>query len=254
MYLKFIAKSKGTFKFTKAVSYSIDNGLNWVELAANTNSPSIKKDGEILWKATLTPSSSGIGTFSSTANFNVEGNIMSLIYGDNYNNQTSLPTTGTFSSLFKNATHLISASELQLPATTLTSTCYASMFQGCTSLTAAPELPATTLAGSCYQAMFNGCTSLTTAPELPATTLEGNCYYNMFNYCTLLTTAPELPATTLEGSCYYYMFRGCTSLTTAPELPATTLESRCYQYNSTDFLRKLSHIQPRRVHNQLKGF
>ena len=34
------------------------------------------------------------------------------------------------------------------------------MFNGCTSLTAAPELPATTLTKDCYYAMFSGCTSL----------------------------------------------------------------------------------------------
>ena len=34
------------------------------------------------------------------------------------------------------------------------------MFGGCTSLTKAPELPATTLASSCYSNMFDGCSSL----------------------------------------------------------------------------------------------
>ena len=107
--------------------------------------------------------------------------------------------------------------------------CYRSMFQGCASLTTAPELPATTLASYCYQNMFINCTSLTTAPELPATTLESNCYQNMFQGCKSLTTAPELPATTLAEYCYDYMFYGCTSLTTAPALPATTLANYCYR-------------------------
>ena len=90
------------------------------------------------------------------------------------------------------------------------------------------ENPPTTLASSCYRSMFHGCTSLTTAPELPATTLASNCYRSMFYDCTSLTIAPELPATTLSDSCYYSMFSGCTSLTTAPELPATRLASTCY--------------------------
>lgn len=34
------------------------------------------------------------------------------------------------------------------------------MFDGCTSLTTAPELPATTLAASCYSFMFKNCTNL----------------------------------------------------------------------------------------------
>jgi hypothetical protein len=34
------------------------------------------------------------------------------------------------------------------------------MFNGCTSLTTAPELPATTLVNSCYEYMFEGCSNL----------------------------------------------------------------------------------------------
>lgn len=35
----------------------------------------------------------------------------------------------------------------------------------------------------CYYSMFQGCSSLTTAPELPATTLANYCYYSMFQGC-----------------------------------------------------------------------
>lgn len=111
---------------------------------------------------------------------------------------------------------------------TMAGYCYNSMFDGCTSLTTAPELPATTLADYCYNNMFYGCTSLTTAPALPATKLNMYCYRNMFNGCTSLTTAPALPATMLANHCYYGMFIGCTALTTAPALPATTLYNYCY--------------------------
>jgi hypothetical protein len=118
----------------------------------------------------------------------------------------------------------------ELPATTLADSCYRYMFNGCSGLTTAPELPATTLASYCYEQMFYGCTSLTTAPELPATTLASSCYAYMFYGCTSLTTAPELPATTLASGCYHSMFWGCTRLTQAPELPATTLATYCYRY------------------------
>ena len=165
----------------------------------------------------------------STAGFSVEGNIMSLINKTNFDTLTILESANTFNYLFINCTGLTSAENLSLPATTLTYRCYSNMFQGCTSLTTAPELPATTLANDCYYSMFEGCTSLTTAPELPATTLSYECYRNMFSGCTSLTRAPELPATTLASSCYSYMFYGCTSLTTAPELPATTLTDYCYR-------------------------
>ena len=103
------------------------------------------------------------------------------------------------------------------------------MFYGCTSLKEAPELPATTLSYSCYENMFWGCTSLANAPKLPATTLDENCYAEMFLGCTSLANAPALPATTLAVGCYQSMFEG-TPLIKAPELPATTLAVRCYQF------------------------
>ena len=84
------------------------------------------------------------------------------------------------------------------------------MFDGCTSLVQAPELPATTLASWCYYSMFGYCTSLTQAPELPATTLAESCYFDMFFGCSSLTKAPELPAT--KYRCYVGMFMRCTKL------------------------------------------
>ena len=167
---------------------------------------------------------------NSTANINVSGDTMSLLYGDDYKDKVAFPSgsTYTFAYLFNGNTHLISAENLILHATTLAKSCYSNMFQGCKSLTTAPELPATTLTTYCYYSMFRDCISLTTAPELPATTLASNCYSYMFYKCTSLVNAPELHATTLAQFCYRDMFVECTSLTTAPELPATTLADYCY--------------------------
>ncbi len=167
---------------------------------------------------------SWIHAYLTGSNISCSGNIMKLI--DYENDVTTIPCSSCFYYFFAEEDELISAPDL--PATTLSSYCYASMFDGCTSLATAPELPATTLVENCYGGMFEGCTSLTTAPELPATTLTEYCYAGMFEGCTSLTTAPELPATTLTEYCYADMFSGCTSLTTAPELPATTLAENCY--------------------------
>ena len=233
-YLTFVAKEDGTFKFSKnSVNYSLDNGETWTTLSSNTDTPTVQAGNKIMFKATLFPKKSiGIGTFSSTGKFTIQGNMMSLLYGDNFIGQKDL--TGkdyTFYNLFSSCIGLTNAKNVCLPATTLANQCYEYMFSGCTALTTAPkELPATTLASNCYYYMFSGCTSLTNAPELPATTLVSNCYYYMFRNCTSLTNAPELPATTLAYGCYQFMFYGCTSLTNAPELPATTLASNCYSY------------------------
>lgn len=121
----------------------------------------------------------------SLAKHNVSGNIMSLLYA-NYDNQTTIPFTNALADMFSGDTGLISAENLELPATTLKDGCYNRMFSGCTSLTTAPELPATTLAPGCYFDMFAGCTSLEKAPELPATTLVERCYTQMFYRCSNL--------------------------------------------------------------------
>ena len=235
-YLTLIAKTNGTFVFsgsstTNVISYSTDDGSTWSSptqvITVNVNS-----GDTVLWKGEMTPTNNGVGTYSaSTASFDAQGNIMSLLYGDSFKNQTSLSGKDyTFYYLFSQ-TKLVNAANVELPATTLANYCYSHMFRGCTSLTTAPQLLATTLANYCYNHMFRGCTSLTTAPQLLATTLADYCYSNMFRGCTSLTQAPSiLPATTLTNGCYNSMFDNCISLTIAPQLPATTLANNCYQY------------------------
>ena len=243
-YLTFNILSAGTINWTasntavtKTIEYKVNDG-EWVSITSNTGSsaPTITvNSGDKLQfrgnNAQYATNESNYNLFSgSTAEFEAEGNIMSLIYGDDFKNNSTISSTYAFASLFRGCTKLVSVENLVLPATTLANQCYNSMFNGCTSLTTAPkELPATTLAKNCYQSMFWDCKSLTTAPELPATTLADNCYAGMFLSCTKLTTAPALPATTLAERCYFNMFNGCTHLTTVPSiLPATTLATKCY--------------------------
>lgn len=175
-------------------------------------------------------STSDCSRFSCSDGCYVYGNIMSLISSTGFATSTDLTADYAFAHLFEsNNIYNHSTKKLVLPATTLTTGCYESMFSGCISLTATPELSATTLKERCYYCMFAN-SGLTTAPELPATTLASNCYEGMFTSCYNLTTAPELPATTLASGCYEDMFSSCYNLTMAPELPATTLAERCYYY------------------------
>jgi hypothetical protein len=170
---------------------------------------------------------SNYNKFVMTGKIAASGNINALLKTDGSVDDLSTRDL-CYYNMFEGCTSLTQAPEL--PAETLAFGCYAYMFQGCTSLTKAPELPAETLAERCYYYMFQGCTSLTQAPELPAETLTERCYYYMFDGCTSLTKATELPAINLSRYCYAYMFQGCTSLTQAPELPAETLTERCYYY------------------------
>ena len=234
MYTTFEALEDGTFSFTKKgtgdeIQYSKDNGVTWMPLASD-ETVSVVTGDKVLWKSTITPNF-GFGNFSSSNKFNVYGNIMSLLYGDDFKKQTSLEGKyQALHSLFYSNNGLIDASNLILPATTLSLECYQGMFNGCTNLTTAPELPATTVHQSCYKSMFYGCRSLTTAPELPATTLAHECYMYMFKNCTSLTAAPELPATTLANRCYEQMFIDCTSLKHITMLATDISAYHCLHY------------------------
>ena len=245
--------------FTRAISYTLDDGETWTSITSTTSGVSINvKKGQYIGfrggNTTYATAQNYFNRFGGTAQFNIKGNIMSLVYNNNFAHQTTLSGGHNFKYLFRD-TNVVNAYNLILPATTLTSYCYNNMFYNCRNLITPPTLPATTLANfcydhmfsccvslattpklpaltlayACYQNMFSECVSLATTPELPATTLAENCYYFMFDVCRRITkTTPELPATILRRNCYYGMFSGCTGLTTAPKLPATTLANFCY--------------------------
>ena len=200
--LTFNILSAGTINWTasntaikKRIEYKLNNG-SWVSITSNTSSSAPKinvvEGDKIQFRgnnAQYATSSSKYNSFSgSTASFEAEGNIMSLIYGDDFKNKLTISSDYTFANIFRACANLVSAENLVLPATTLANYCYCYMFYGCTSLTTVPSnlLPATTLADYCYQNMFQGCTSLTTAPVLPAATLANSCYSYMFNGCAKL--------------------------------------------------------------------
>ncbi len=225
------ALTVGTIKVNQpknGMQYSLNGGA---KTAVTTDAINVAAGDKVAFFGTGTNITSYNSTSiaGGTAEVKAYGNIMSLVDEENFATAITLTASNAFSSLFKDNGKLTDASDLLLPAETLAMSCYSSMFNSCTSLTAAPALPATTLAMSCYLSMFRNCTSLTAAPQLPASTLASSCYNSMFYGCTSLTAAPELPATTLAPSCYLKMFYSCTNLNTAPALPATTLAQNCYE-------------------------
>ena len=202
LYFENISEGEMAIGFsTNNIQYSMD-GKSWEILSAGGTTPSVGKGGKIYFKASgLTPTSSvGIGAFSSTADCKVGGNAMSMLYGDAYADKVVISESYTFNRLFLNLTKLKDASELILPATTLSPYCYNAMFRGCSSLVNAPELPATTLSPYCYNGMFLGCSSLVNAPELPATTLVTYCYNAMFLDCKKLAYIKALFVTEPSAS------------------------------------------------------
>ena len=223
-YLTFEALEDGTFAVNwtmefltdasddlmKHISYSVDNGETWTTQEINDDEglyvEGIKAGQTVLWKGDGLTANSGNDepitfnflTGGDNAKFNVYGNIMSLIYGDDFEGKEFDDNfDDTMGWLFENS-YVVSAKNLILPDNVFTY-CYQEMFKNCTELTEAPKLSATTLANGCYVSMFYGCTSLTEAPELPATVLAQSCYSHMFKGCTSLNYV-KMMATNISAS------------------------------------------------------
>lgn len=218
-YLTFEALETGTFTlvvpaavdstYMTSISYSTDNGTTWVDTTIGNTAqtiitPTIAQGEKVLWK--------GIGkqtckypyntVFNNTIMFNVSGNIMSLLYGDNFIGQTSFASGSeqNFERLFYSNNKIKSAENLILPATTLAPSCYNSMFEHCIGLKYSPALPATTLAAGCYANMFNTCLALDNITMLATDISANNCLYSWvngvaangtFTKATSMTTLPS---------------------------------------------------------------
>ena len=194
-YLTFTVLSGGTIPWksigtgmAKEISYSINNG-SWTSITAGEDvTISVAASDVVRFKGINSTYAKDRANYSGfdggTATFDISGNIMSLIYGDEFVGKTTMSGSYNFCSIFKQSM-AVSAENLILPATTLTNYCYRAMFSKAPNLAAAPALPATTLAQGCYWYMFEEC-PITTAPDLNATTLVKECYGNMFNGCSNL--------------------------------------------------------------------
>lgn len=248
----------------QTIQVSTDEGQTWQEKTSSlegTELFTLNKGQKALIKSNTWHQNgkdfNNYNHFKSVRKYIIYGNIASLLYGDDFENQTSLNgIIRTFQGLFLES-KLKHSSNLILPFTTCTNTCYYSMFRYSGNLLDIPKLPATTLAQNCYCRMFNACTNLSTITELPATILVTSCYEymfdttnitipvnldhvtqladycyrNMYANCQKLTYAPNLPLTTLYTGCYQAMFQNCTSIVNSPTiLPATTLTTDCYIY------------------------
>lgn len=238
-YLTFFALENIEVSFTgTGLYYSLDYGHTWIEYI----DPILVYKGDyIMFKGEMTPTGStsalgsnldqrGIGRFVCSGKFKASGNIMSLLFGDNFIGQLSLSGKNcAFSNLFRNNTNLISAKNIILPATTLSIACYFETFEACSSLIDTPKLPAKTLSSECYRDMFGNCISLMEISDdltTTSTSLATYCFSGMFKR-TGITIAPPLPHMTLANNCYAWMFYECPNLISCI-LPATTLVSTCY--------------------------
>jgi len=219
-----------TFKIASSITaaqyeyleYSLDGGQNWTRLT-NVNSTEVSASTStvaaggkvcVRGKGTKMGYWNGPAVFSSTGTFDAKGDIMSLLYLDDFAG-TAITADYAFAGIFRGSP-IRDASAFMLSPTTLRTGSYAFMFYGCTSLTHAPQMAFTGFASGsvngCY-AMFRECTSLANVQDtLYPTTLASGCYAQMFNTCRTLVNAPALPATALVNTCYNGMFLASTSL------------------------------------------
>ena len=238
-YLTFVALEDGMFSWSgfsnaeyevdNKISYSLDEGETWSEPQTIVDLQ-VHAGDRVMWKGdemqTLNEGMlfvNGVGIFrASTCQFDVEGNIMSLIHGDDFQTNSQLTGDFMFMELFKD-TKVVNAQNLVLPSMTMKMMCYSNMFDNCIYLLTSPLILPTIVFNpnpssmgmetlGCYSYMFNGCTNLKTTPILPATALTENCYQYMFQDCISLLKAPELNATLVSPQAYYKMFQGCTKL------------------------------------------
>lgn len=169
------ALEDGNFTINSAgIDYSTDGGDNWdTTTGATTLNLSSGDTVQIKRQSSIAKS---IFTGNTAITFNVYGNIMSLLYGDNFVGETSVSYNECFYSLFYNSS-VVDAGNLVLP-TGLYSSCFSMMFKGCSNLTTAPEILATTLAGSSCANMFSDCSNLNYIKCMATDISATNCLYN----------------------------------------------------------------------------
>lgn len=211
--------------------------LDWLTLEEGEHLMSLNKGSYVLVYGE-NPNGIGTGTFTRerhlTMNFqsglvDISGNVMSLLYGDDpdvLDTAKYIPSPVCFARLFNHnnsnggsdaiipdlTAGPVDASNLILPADTLTEACYDRMFNSCNLLTAMPELPATVGGKYSYLQMFGGCVGLKEGTVVSMQEGLSNSSWHMFHECSGLETAPDLLAVAPSAGMFSGMFTGCTSL------------------------------------------
>ena len=221
------------------LSYSLDSGSTWttVQITGTVTFATINRGQTIIFKGTNTKLSSAWDTynyFNASKQFKVYGNVMSLLNGDNFreNSEFANNSTHNFAGLLR-TTYIVDASNLILPALTCNQDSYNGMFRGATNLQHGPQMLATTVSGSgCCSSMFEGCINLEEAIEINFTNLSVECCQRMFCMSrtvklttTKMTKSPILRCTTAATNCYKEMFKGngnLNEITCLLETPSNT--------------------------------
>ena len=223
------------YEDTFDVYYSINDTNHWTLLTSTSlTSERFNDNTKIFFKTTI-----DIGNWGDeeVLNFHengwikeIGGNIMSLVYGDDFKNKTSVDLNYSylFYSMFDSCERLKSAKHLILPIEHAPEYCYWDMFYNCSSLIYAPEeISAKTLEAWACNDMFGDCSSLIYAPEILAVRASDDAMCSMFYDCTSLKHVPDLHIMFCGDDACQQMFYNCISLERAPKIPILTLVSCC---------------------------
>lgn len=150
---------------TEEVLYYNKNNGGWASMPSSESNPiAVSKNDIIRFKSKLDTSKDIEWGFyvladdNVNASFNVYGNIMSLVHGDDFINNSELPvniTVSPFSWMFEGV-KVCDASNLCLPTVYLLEEMYMGFFRRST-IEYAPKIIPAHLANSCYQEMFDEC-------------------------------------------------------------------------------------------------
>lgn len=228
----------------------------WTDLTNGDNYINVNSGEKVYLRSTGITATYGFSIYNINTDFyyKVSGNILSLVYGDDFNGQEYIDRRGSTPqyqslalygghSLFKNSTTLLYANNLYLNGYVLQyyqlnqddpiSTYvvepfdFSSFFEGCTSLILPPilwvldrnNLPQNATDVICYGSytgMFKNCNSLLRAPHIPT------------GFCTWIAGGGGSSSYNQVFK-YSNMFENCTSITSVNDLNEGKFDSDGYQ-------------------------
>lgn len=182
--------------------------VNWIDLPAEELTQPVSKGEKVWFRANITPTTTGIGTFSCTKKCNLEGTPMSLLYGDRAGDYPYIPNYA-FMELFNNNIKIISATDDFITFASIGYQACINMFKQCSNFVSSLTNFFTTINSNCYNSMYYG----TKIEEiiLPAKKSASACYRNIASNCYSLKKA-IICIENLTATCLYGAFTNCNKL------------------------------------------
>lgn len=217
--------------YTPDLEYSLD-GTTWT-VYDFTNLPTITvpAGGQIYLRGTNTTGFNGNNNyywhFHMDQDYDIIGNMLSVIDYTNLNTITSVSTLGSLVGFFDGETHLIHAHQSNYGSTINSIGRYGMcfVFRNCTNLLTPPDLSTwkvTTATQNLLESMFDGCSSLMYCPDLSTfTSVQSEGFIRMFRNCTSIKNGVDFTNITTAGSAgspFMQTFYGCTSLVTPAKI------------------------------------